>query len=350
MPRDGESVRYFPSLGLIGWRTTVPLGLVGRSTYPRGVFARSFRQELSPRVFAGFVIDCNKPKTDEKSVHRFVVRADTTSTLRSKQMKSTKTLIVGSLSAAALAVGIVAASAQSGPQGNVAPALTPEQQAAVRAVIKDRLADEFRERVAERLSDVAATLNTLTPDQRAALRSMIKERIAVEVREGLADRLAERLGDARATGPGTEPGTGPGTLSPDQRAAVRAVIKDRLADELRERVADRLSDAAATLNTLTPEQRAALRGLIRARVAAEVRQGLADRLADRLADVRATGPDTGPGSGIGPGLSPDQRAAVRAIIRERLAEELRERVGEDLADAAGAMNTLTPEQRVAIRN
>ena len=110
-------------------------------------------------------------------------------------MKSTHSLIVGSLSAAALALGIATASAQSGPQGSAAPVLTPEQQAAVRAVIKDRLADELRERIGEGLADAAGAMNTLTPDQRAAIRNLIRERVTAQIREGLADRVADRLGD-----------------------------------------------------------------------------------------------------------------------------------------------------------
>jgi Arc/MetJ family transcription regulator len=105
--------------------------------------------------------------------------------------------------------------------------LTPEQRNAVRAAIKERLAVEVREglsdRLAERIGDLresspassvgsgdfraalAERLATLTPEQRAAVRSMIRERLPDEMREKLADRLAERLE----------------MLTPEQRNAVK---------------------------------------------------------------------------------------------------------------------------------
>src|SRR5262249_53451519 len=177
-------------------------------------------------------------------------------------MKTTQTLIVGSLAAAALALGLETASAQSGlPQSTLqgtvtVPSLTPEQREAVRAAIKDRLADEFRDRIGERLSDAAAVLNSLTPEHRAFVRSTIRQRVAAEIREGLADRLADRLGDLRAgSGSGDLRATGSASdrigdlrasgsaaiaLTPEQRAAVRGVIRQKLADEMRDRVGDDL--------------------------------------------------------------------------------------------------------------
>ena len=47
-------------------------------------------------------------------------------------------------------------------------------------------------------------------------------------------------------------------------------------------------------------------------------------------------------------LTPEQRAAIRIVIRDRLADEMRERIGERLADAASALNTLTPQQQAAV--
>jgi Spy/CpxP family protein refolding chaperone len=70
--------------------------------------------------------------------------------------------------------------------------LTPEQRAAVRSIIRERLADEMRERMADRIAD---RLAMLTPEQRDAVRSAIRQRLAAEVREGLSDRLADRLSD-----------------------------------------------------------------------------------------------------------------------------------------------------------
>ena len=65
--------------------------------------------------------------------------------------------------------------------------LTPEQRAAVRGIIRERLPEELRDRLAERLADQLATL---TPEQRDAVRTAIRARLAAEVREGLADRPA----------------------------------------------------------------------------------------------------------------------------------------------------------------
>src|SRR3974377_99972 len=118
-----------------------------------------------------------------------------------------KLLMLGSLAATALTIGIAATSAQS-PEGNAAV--------------------------------------TLTPEQRDAIRNAIRERLAVEVREGLSDRLMPSFGQ-------TGGGHGlAGALTPEQRAAVRGIIRERLADEMRERMADRIADRLAML---TPEQR-----------------------------------------------------------------------------------------------
>ena len=75
-----------------------------------------------------------------------------------------KTLILGSMAAAALALSIGAASAQSQRDGDTAVTLTPEQRAIVRDVVRDELQDRLGNRIADRLSH-------LTPAQREALRS-----------------------------------------------------------------------------------------------------------------------------------------------------------------------------------
>jgi hypothetical protein len=54
-------------------------------------------------------------------------------------------------------------------------------------------------------------------------------------------------------------------------------------------------------------------------------------LPDRMGDM---GPAT---------LTPEQRAAVRSAIRQRLADDMRGSVGEKLAEAAAALNTLSPD-------
>src|SRR6185312_13195964 len=90
--------------------------------------------------------------------------------------------------------------------------LTPEQRDAVRAAIRERLAVEVRDGLSDRLSErigdlrerssassmgsgdfragLAERLATLTPEQRAAVRSVVKEKLPNELQEKLADRLA----------------------------------------------------------------------------------------------------------------------------------------------------------------
>jgi hypothetical protein len=50
-------------------------------------------------------------------------------------------------------------------------------------------------------------------------RSAIKDRVAAQLREGLADRVANQVGDV---GP-----TGSTTLTPAQRAAIRSAISEK---------------------------------------------------------------------------------------------------------------------------
>jgi hypothetical protein len=104
-----------------------------------------------------------------------------------------RTLIVNSAAAAALALGLATASAQPRPEGDGATMLTPEQRSAIRNVIRERLGDEMRDRLAERLADEATGATTLSPEQRSAIRSAIRERLADEVRAGVAERLAEDI-------------------------------------------------------------------------------------------------------------------------------------------------------------
>jgi DNA-binding MarR family transcriptional regulator len=186
-----------------------------------------------------------------------------------------------------IAVGTAAAQMQR--DGTGAVTLTPEQRAMVRAVIGESLADEMRERLADRIADA---LSQLSPEQREALRSTMRQRLAAEVREGLSDRLADRiaggLGEHMASGITSERVSGEiresladrlAQLTPEQRAVVRNVIRERVADELRERLPERIAEG---LSQLTPEQRQAVRSAIREGFAAEIREGLSDRLSNRL--------------------------------------------------------------------
>src|SRR5689334_7007699 len=164
------------------------------------------------------------------------------------------------LTAAALTLGITAASAQSQPGEGGTVMLTPEQRAAVRSIVKERLPDELREKLADRLAD---RLETLTPEQRNAVRAAIRARLAEEVRDGLSDRLSERIGDLRERTPGSgiisERASGEGrggldrlaALTPEQQAAVRGIVRERLPDELRDGVGERSGDGG---ETVTPEK------------------------------------------------------------------------------------------------
>ena len=60
--------------------------------------------------------------------------------------------------------------------------------------MRERIADELRERLPDRIAD---GLSQLTPEQRDALRTALRQRLAAEVREGLSDRLANQLSDGR---------------------------------------------------------------------------------------------------------------------------------------------------------
>ena len=265
------------------------------------------------------------------------------------------------LAITALTLGVAGASAQSQTGAGGTVMLTPEQRAAVRSIVRERLPDELQEKLADRLAE---RLETLTPEQRNAVRAVIRARLAAEVREGLSDRLSERIGDLREGSPGSGIASGEfrqgltdrlATLTPEQRAAVRSIVRERLPDELREKLADRLAER---LEMLTPEQRNAVRAAIGARLAIEVREGLSDRLSEKIGDLR----ERSPGAGITmeqvsgeirgraadrlATLTPEQRAAVRSLIRERLPDELREKVADRLAER---LEMLTPEQRDAVR-
>ena len=76
--------------------------------------------------------------------------------MRSNSSKTyTKTLLASSAMAATIVLGLTTASAQSRPEGGTTQ-LTPEQRSAIRAVIREKLADDMRERIADRLADDAA--------------------------------------------------------------------------------------------------------------------------------------------------------------------------------------------------
>ena len=62
-----------------------------------------------------------------------------------------KTLILSSVAAATLALALTTASAQTRLEGSGVAMLTPEQQTAIRRVIREGLADQARERLAQRL-------------------------------------------------------------------------------------------------------------------------------------------------------------------------------------------------------
>jgi hypothetical protein len=79
------------------------------------------------------------------------------------------------LTVAALTLGLVGASAQSPTGGGGTVMLTPEQRAAVRGIIRERLPDELREKLADRLVE---RLEMLTPEQRNAVRAAIGARLA----------------------------------------------------------------------------------------------------------------------------------------------------------------------------
>jgi hypothetical protein len=72
--------------------------------------------------------------------------------------------------------------------------LTPEQRAMVHMFMRERIADELRERLADRIAD---GLSQLSPEQRDALRTALKQRVAAQVREGLSDRFANQLSDGQ---------------------------------------------------------------------------------------------------------------------------------------------------------
>jgi hypothetical protein len=72
-------------------------------------------------------------------------------------------------------------------------------QSIIRGVIKKRIADERRERLAARISDQLAMLS---PEQRAVIRAAIRRRLAAEVGQGLSDRLDDRLASGLGVGNG----------------------------------------------------------------------------------------------------------------------------------------------------
>ncbi|HVY59117.1 MAG TPA: hypothetical protein VHA77_14795 [Xanthobacteraceae bacterium] len=218
---------------------------------------------------------------------------------RRNQMKR---LILGStaLAAAAFALGLTTASAQLGPGGDTAATLSPAQRAAIRIAIRDRLADEMRQRLQDRLADVADELSALTPEQRAAVRSAIVARLGEEVQGGLPDQLGQRLADRLGEDVHV---VIVDRMTPEQRLALGRIIKERLGNEMQGTVADRLADAASGPATLSPAQKAAVLAAVKARLADEVRDRLGDRVADEVGQ-RLSGETTGSGQPMNGATAP----------------------------------------------
>src|SRR5262249_13034889 len=122
-------------------------------------------------------------------------------------------------------------------------------------------------------------------EQRDALRSAMRERLAAEVGEGLADRVAEKVGDMRERSESAWAYSPAGSverpiqLTPEQRAGVSSIIRQTLADGMRARLPDAI---AVRLAILTREQREAVRTGMKEKLEAEVREGFSDRFANRL--------------------------------------------------------------------
>jgi len=70
--------------------------------------------------------------------------------------------------------------------------LTPEQRAFVRMVMKEKIADELQERIADRIAD---GLSQLSPEQRDALRTALKQRMMLVIRQGIPDRLSDEISE-----------------------------------------------------------------------------------------------------------------------------------------------------------
>jgi hypothetical protein len=186
--------------------------------------------------------------------------------------------MLGSITAAALMLGVATASAQQSPQAGGAAAPS-DLRGTIRVIIMERLANEMQGGLQERLSQVADTLSQLTPEQRTAIRAAIRARLADDAREGLPAALSERLADRLGTDLQLPPG---GTLSPEQQAKLRNAIQTRLAEAMRERIADRLADAASTLASLSPQQRAQVLAAVSARLGDEVKDRLGHTLAEEI--------------------------------------------------------------------
>ena len=192
-----------------------------------------------------------------------------------------KKAIFSSTAAAVFALGIATASAQLSPKGSGAAALTPEQRSAIRIVIVERLTDEMRNQLPQRLAEAAAALSNLTPDQRAAIRSAISARLGEEIQEGLPQKLgeslAERLGNEVQMPRGATP-------TPAQRAAIRAAITARLGEELQERVAERLAEAAAVWPRSRPSSERRFSAPSERGSRDEVKDRIGNRLAEEVGD------------------------------------------------------------------
>ena len=75
-----------------------------------------------------------------------------------------------------------------------AATLSPDHLTKLRNAIHARLAEEMRERIADRLADAAATLASLSPDQRAQVLAAVSARLGDEVKDRLGHTLAEEIG------------------------------------------------------------------------------------------------------------------------------------------------------------
>ena len=191
--------------------------------------------------------------------------------------------ILGSVAAAALMLSVATASAQTSPGTGGTAALSPEQRAAIRIVIAERLKSEMSQ-LPDRVAQAADTLSQLTPEQRTAVRAAIRARLTDDAREGLPATLGERVADRLGIEVQLPPG---GAFSPDQLTKLRNAIHARLAEEMRERLADRLADAAATLASLSPDQRAQVLAAVSARLGDEVKDRLGHTLAEEISEKLA---------------------------------------------------------------
>src|SRR5262245_10559012 len=153
-----------------------------------------------------------------------------------------KTLILSSAAAAALTLALTTASAQTRLEGNGVVMLTPEQQTAIRRVIRERLVDQARERLpqilesrvalAEKLAQQATEAAKLTPEQQTAIPCATMER-PLDQRRARVPAIPEAI--ATSAEQVAQQATDAAKLTPEQQTAIRRVIRERLVDQVRER-------------------------------------------------------------------------------------------------------------------